>query len=238
MISLGSEVSKLRLDGHIRGERRSRWTPPIETEDIFLGSLKILFFKGWMLWEIRTLNDHGSPRVQNLFDVSLAIHGCLILPPSVFKFSPCRVLGDCLQAAKLPHYSCRKICGGSRMTYEWYSVKIKALRAAGPGGIHAARHLKPLGEKDSNWHAGRLDGLLSESSWRMAWRYSMMHGFGTTGTVLHKDGGSRLKGVNSLKSSGDLWGPNRRPNRATYPYSEPLSNLRSYYRSWERPIGT
>ncbi|PKI63412.1 hypothetical protein CRG98_016079 [Punica granatum] len=77
-------------------------------------------------------------------------------------------------------------------------------------------------EKDSNWHAGRLDGLLSESSWRMAWRHSMMHGFGTTGTVLRKNGGSRLKGVSSLKSSGDLWGPNRRSNRATYPYSEPM----------------
>ncbi|PKI63411.1 hypothetical protein CRG98_016078 [Punica granatum] len=125
MISLGPEVSKLRLDGHIRGERRSRWsaifdswrvdeilvccrTPPIETEDIFLGSLEILFFKDWMLGEIRTLDDHGSPRVQNPFDVSLAIHGCLILPPSVFEFSPCRVLGDCLQAAKLPHHSHRK----------------------------------------------------------------------------------------------------------------------------------
>ena len=60
-----------------------------------------------------------------------------------------------------------------------------------------------------------------------------MHGFGTTGTVLRKDGGSRLKGVNSLKSSGDLWGPNRRSNCATYPYSEPLFNLCSYYRSWD-----
>ncbi|PKI53607.1 hypothetical protein CRG98_025998 [Punica granatum] len=68
-------------------------------------------------------------------------------------------------------------------------------------------------------------GLLLESGWRMAWSSSRMHGFSTTGTVLRKDGGSRLKGVNSLKSGGDLWGTNRRSNRATYPYSEPLSNL-------------
>ncbi|PKI33697.1 hypothetical protein CRG98_045912 [Punica granatum] len=59
----------------------------------------------------------------------------------------------------------------------------------------------------------------------MAWSSCIMHGFSTTGTVLRKDEGSRFKGVNSLKSSGDLWGPNRRSNRATYPYSEPLSNL-------------
>ncbi|PKI45881.1 hypothetical protein CRG98_033680 [Punica granatum] len=42
--------------------------------------------------------------------------------------------------------------------------------------------------------------------------------------MLRKDRGSRLKGINSLKSGRDLWGPNRRSNRATYPYSEPLSN--------------
>ncbi|OWM77468.1 hypothetical protein CDL15_Pgr016865 [Punica granatum] len=65
----------------------------------------------------------------------------------------------------------------------------------------------------------------SKPGWRMAWSSCRMHGFSATGTVLRKDGGSRLKGVNSLKSSGDLWGPNRRSNRATYLYSEPLSNL-------------
>ncbi|PKI57550.1 hypothetical protein CRG98_022021 [Punica granatum] len=68
-------------------------------------------------------------------------------------------------------------------------------------------------------------GLLLELGWRMAWNSCRMHGFSTIGTVLCNDGGSRLKGVNSLKSGGDLWGPNRRSNRATYPYSEPLSNL-------------
>ncbi|PKI57544.1 hypothetical protein CRG98_022015 [Punica granatum] len=59
----------------------------------------------------------------------------------------------------------------------------------------------------------------------MAWSSYRMHDFSTTGTVLRKDRGSRLKGVNSLKLSGDLWGPNLRSNRATYPYSEPLSNM-------------
>ncbi|PKI63281.1 hypothetical protein CRG98_016326 [Punica granatum] len=65
----------------------------------------------------------------------------------------------------------------------------------------------------------------SKPGWRMAWNSCRMYGFSATGTVLRKDEGSRLKGVNSLKSGGDLWGPNRRSNRATYPYSEPLSNL-------------
>ncbi|PKI06864.1 hypothetical protein CRG98_049608, partial [Punica granatum] len=68
-------------------------------------------------------------------------------------------------------------------------------------------------------------GLLLKLGWRMVRSSYRMHGFGTIGTVLYKDGGSRLKGVNSLKSSWDFWGPNRRSNRATYPYSEPLSNL-------------
>ncbi|PKI58580.1 hypothetical protein CRG98_021043 [Punica granatum] len=121
MISLGPEVSKLRLDGHVRGERCSRWSAIFSP------------WRGWMLGEIRMLDDHGSPPVQNLFDVSLAIHGCLILPPSVFEFSQCRVLGDCLQAAKLPHYSRREICGGPRMTYKWYSVKIRAPKGRGSG---------------------------------------------------------------------------------------------------------
>ncbi|PKI65835.1 hypothetical protein CRG98_013789 [Punica granatum] len=108
-------------------------TPSIETEDIFLGSLEILFIEGWMLEEIRTLDDHGSPRVQNLFDVTLAIHRCLILPPSVFESSPCRVLGNRLQAAKLPHHSRQEICGGPRMAYEWDFVKIRAPKGYGSG---------------------------------------------------------------------------------------------------------
>ncbi|PKI40430.1 hypothetical protein CRG98_039178 [Punica granatum] len=65
----------------------------------------------------------------------------------------------------------------------------------------------------------------SKPGWRMAWSSCKMHGFSATGTVLRKDGSSQLKGVNSLKSGGDLWGPNQRYNCATYPYSEPLSNM-------------
>ncbi|OWM77768.1 hypothetical protein CDL15_Pgr012470 [Punica granatum] len=50
------------------------------------------------------------------------------------------------------------------------------------------------------------------------------------GTVLSMDGGSRLKGVNSLKSSEDLWGPVRWHSRLDpFPYSEPLTNLASYF---------
>ncbi|PKI73228.1 hypothetical protein CRG98_006363 [Punica granatum] len=49
-------------------------------------------------------------------------------------------------------------------------------------------------------------------------------------TVLSMDGGSRLKGVNSLKSSEDLWGPIRWHSRLdSFPYSEPLTNLASYF---------
>ncbi|PKI54452.1 hypothetical protein CRG98_025135 [Punica granatum] len=53
----------------------------------------------------------------------------------------------------------------------------------------------------------------SKPGWRMAWSSCRMHGFSATGTVLRKDGSSQLKGVNSLKSGGDLWGPNRRKFR-------------------------
>ncbi|PKI34665.1 hypothetical protein CRG98_044944 [Punica granatum] len=49
------------------------------------------------------------------------------------------------------------------------------------------------------------------------------------GEPLTRDGGSRLKGVNSLKSSKDLWGPVRWHSRLDpFPYSEPLTNLASY----------
>ncbi|PKI47796.1 hypothetical protein CRG98_031812 [Punica granatum] len=49
------------------------------------------------------------------------------------------------------------------------------------------------------------------------------------GEPLTMDGGSRLKGVNSLKSSEDLWGPVRWHSRLDpFPYSEPLTNLDSY----------
>ncbi|PKI78939.1 hypothetical protein CRG98_000673 [Punica granatum] len=50
------------------------------------------------------------------------------------------------------------------------------------------------------------------------------------GTVLSMDGGSRLKGVNSLKSSGDLWGLVWWHSRLDpFHYSEPLTNLASYF---------
>ncbi|PKI76292.1 hypothetical protein CRG98_003317 [Punica granatum] len=50
------------------------------------------------------------------------------------------------------------------------------------------------------------------------------------GEPLTGDGGSRYKGVNSLKSSEDLWGPVRWHSRFDpFPYSEPLTNLASYF---------
>ncbi|PKI68507.1 hypothetical protein CRG98_011103 [Punica granatum] len=49
------------------------------------------------------------------------------------------------------------------------------------------------------------------------------------GEPLTRDGGSRYKGVNSLKSGEDLWGPVRWHSRLDpFPYSEPLTNLASY----------
>ncbi|PKI39930.1 hypothetical protein CRG98_039683 [Punica granatum] len=67
------------------------------------------------------------------------------------------------------------------------------------GLIHVTRYMYIAleTEKDSNWHAGRLDGLLS--GWRMTWRHSTMHGFGTTETVLREDGGLPTQGCQFLK---------------------------------------
>ncbi|PKI61485.1 hypothetical protein CRG98_018122 [Punica granatum] len=48
------------------------------------------------------------------------------------------------------------------------------------------------------------------------------------GKPLTRDGGSRFKGINSLKSSEDLWGPVRWQSLLDpFPYSEPLTNLAS-----------
>ncbi|PKI69526.1 hypothetical protein CRG98_010101, partial [Punica granatum] len=48
------------------------------------------------------------------------------------------------------------------------------------------------------------------------------------GKPLTRDGGSRFRGINSLKSSEDLWGPVRWQSRLDpFPYSEPLTNLAS-----------
>ncbi|PKI72880.1 hypothetical protein CRG98_006748 [Punica granatum] len=50
------------------------------------------------------------------------------------------------------------------------------------------------------------------------------------GKSLTRVGGFRHKGMNSLKSSDDLWGPVRWYSRLDpFPYSEPLSNLASYF---------
>ncbi|PKI71929.1 hypothetical protein CRG98_007697 [Punica granatum] len=134
-VSLGPEVIELGLDSRIRGGECSGWsasfglwivsgvfvcwrTPLIKGKDVFLGGLEILFLEGWMLGELRTLDDHGSPRVQNSFGVTLAISGCLVLPPSVLEPRSCRILGDCLQATKLPHHSRREVCGGPYMAHE------------------------------------------------------------------------------------------------------------------------
>ncbi|PKI37893.1 hypothetical protein CRG98_041715 [Punica granatum] len=79
-ISFGSKMSELGLDGHIRNGS--------------CAGLKIPLIKGRMLGEVWTLGNHNSLRIQDLFDVTLAIYGCLILSPSMFKSSSRRILGD------------------------------------------------------------------------------------------------------------------------------------------------
>ncbi|PKI41621.1 hypothetical protein CRG98_037989 [Punica granatum] len=70
--------------------------------------------------------------------------------------------------------------------------------------VHRSRN-----RKDSNGTQGDSMDCLSKPGWRVAWRLSTMHGFSTIRTVPSRDGSSRLKGMNSWKSSGALWGPNR-----------------------------
>ncbi|PKI72889.1 hypothetical protein CRG98_006757 [Punica granatum] len=90
-------------------------------------------------------------------------------------------------------------------------------------------------------HALFVGAVACDLLWREGWDLmSKFQGAGrevfivlivvVQGTVLSMDGGSRLKGVNSLKSSEDLWGPVRWHSRL-YPflYSEPLTNLASYF---------
>ncbi|PKI70188.1 hypothetical protein CRG98_009438 [Punica granatum] len=64
---------------------------------------------------------------------------------------------------------------------------------------------RALSRKDSSGTQGASMDCSSKLSWRMAWSSCKMHGFSATGIVLRKDRGSRLKGVNSLKSSGILF---------------------------------
>ncbi|PKI75869.1 hypothetical protein CRG98_003784 [Punica granatum] len=132
MISLGSEASELGLDGCVWGEGCPR-------------CLEVPFLMGRMLGEIQTLNAHGSPHSQDLFDATLVIYGYLVFPPSVFKSNTLRILEDRLQATELPHYLHRKISDGRYMTHKWDPIKLGHLMAMGPGSIHTARDLKPLG---------------------------------------------------------------------------------------------
>ncbi|PKI73578.1 hypothetical protein CRG98_006026 [Punica granatum] len=58
----------------------------------------------------------------------------------------------------------------------------------------------------------------------------MLNLFSAIGKLLTRDGGSRFKGVNYLKSSKDLWRPVQWHSRLDpFPYSEPLTNLASYF---------
>ncbi|PKI75078.1 hypothetical protein CRG98_004552 [Punica granatum] len=59
--------------------------------------------------------------------------------------------------------------------------------------------------KDSSGKQADSMDCSSKAGWRMAWSSCRMHGFSPTWIVLRKDGGPRLKGVNSLKSSGILF---------------------------------
>ncbi|PKI72003.1 hypothetical protein CRG98_007619 [Punica granatum] len=90
-------------------------------------------------------------------------------------------------------------------------------------------------------HALFVRAVACDLLWREGWdSMSKFQGAGrevfivlivvVQGTVLSMDGGSRLKSVNSLKSSEDLWGLVWWHSRLDpFPYSEPLTNLASYF---------
>ncbi|PKI67571.1 hypothetical protein CRG98_012155 [Punica granatum] len=113
VVSLGSKAGELDLNSHAWGRRcpgrcvalgswrvneifRCWWTPSVKVEDVLFRGLEILLVLSRMLREVGLLNDHSVPCREDLFDSILMIYGHLILSPSVFEPSPCRVLEDCL----------------------------------------------------------------------------------------------------------------------------------------------
>ncbi|PKI64553.1 hypothetical protein CRG98_014985 [Punica granatum] len=109
MISFGSEMSELGLDGHI-------WSGSC-------AGLEIPLIKSRMLGEVWTLGNHSSPCIQDLFDVTLAICRCLILPPSMFKSRSSRILGDRL-GSSYPSVACSQdaVEGPDGLSHEGYLI--------------------------------------------------------------------------------------------------------------------
>ncbi|PKI69593.1 hypothetical protein CRG98_010006 [Punica granatum] len=81
--------------------------------------------------------------------------------------------------------------------------------------------------EDRRWSTreGGLDSLVVRGGWSGRTRSLVTARIVVRGTVPPRDGSSRIKGVNSLKSSRALWGPIRWQTRLEpFPYSESLSN--------------
>ncbi|PKI65441.1 hypothetical protein CRG98_014180 [Punica granatum] len=116
------------------------WTPSVEAKDVFFCSLEIPLIKGRMLGEVWTLGNHSSPRIQDLFDVTLAICGCLILPPSMFKSSSRRILED-------------------RLGSSYLSVTCSQNAVEGPNGLSHEGYLitTPSDHLEDNAGQGRID---------------------------------------------------------------------------------
>ncbi|PKI57001.1 hypothetical protein CRG98_022607 [Punica granatum] len=93
-------------------------------------------------------------------------------------------------------------------------------------GVPSFGRKSPVGAGGPKWGA---DNWSSKTVPAYAW-FSVL-----LGKPLTRVGGSQYKGVNSLKSSEDLWGPVRWHSRLDpFPYSEPLTNLASYFwSSWD-----
>ncbi|PKI69559.1 hypothetical protein CRG98_010042 [Punica granatum] len=76
-----------------------------------------------MLEEVWKLGNHCLPRIQGLFDVTLVICGYLILPPSMFKSSSRRILGDRL-GSSYPSVACSQdaVEGPDGLSHEGYLI--------------------------------------------------------------------------------------------------------------------
>ncbi|PKI77273.1 hypothetical protein CRG98_002342 [Punica granatum] len=108
---------------------------------------------------------------------------------------------------------------GRVVALDWLVSPEKVGRPSNHDSPCHGRRVKTV---DSNGARADLMDCLLKLGWRLPWRQSTMHGFGNTRTVLSRDGGSLLKGMNYLKSGGVFQGLNdsrtarRTPTRNPY----------------------
>ncbi|PKI44692.1 hypothetical protein CRG98_034917 [Punica granatum] len=143
-----------------------------------------------------------------------------------------------------------KLCSGgaSSVPWKWNTAcsgsqnSAAVLKKIQSTGVSVSITTSPMMPRMNAWSTGRrvlqmrmmscLGGMIASSLRPGAGRmtvpvyacFSVL-----LGESLTRDGGSRLKGVNSLKLGEDLWGPVRWHSRLDpFPYSEPPTNLASY----------